>query len=52
MKKINAKYNWFRLVNMLPLRPILPFTNTDVSRHILVLDTAVFANGNMGQREY
>jgi hypothetical protein len=34
------------------LRPILPFTNTDVSRHILVLDTSVFAKGNMGRREY
>jgi hypothetical protein len=41
---------------------ILPFTNTDVSRHILVLDTSVFvkkvldisvfANDNMDRREY
>jgi hypothetical protein len=33
------------------LRSILPFANTDVSRHILMLDTSVFAKGNMGQRE-
>jgi hypothetical protein len=29
------------------LRPILPFTNTDISIHILVLDTFVFVKGNM-----
>jgi hypothetical protein len=34
------------------LRPILPLINTDVSRHILVLDTSIFAKGNMEQREY
>jgi hypothetical protein len=34
------------------LRPILPFTNMDVSRHILVLDTSIFVKGNMGRREY
>jgi hypothetical protein len=34
------------------LRPILLFTNTDVSRHILVIDTSVLAKSNMGRREY
>jgi hypothetical protein len=28
------------------LRPILPFANTDISRHILVLDTFVFTKDN------
>jgi hypothetical protein len=34
------------------LRPIILFANTDVSRHILVIDTSVFAKSNMGRREY
>jgi hypothetical protein len=34
------------------LQSILPFGNTDVSRYILVLDTSIFAKGNMGRREY
>jgi hypothetical protein len=33
------------------LRLILSFTNTDVSRHILGLDTFVFAKDNIGRRE-
>jgi hypothetical protein len=34
------------------LRPIILFANTDVSRHILVVDTSVFMKSNMGRREY
>jgi hypothetical protein len=34
------------------LRPIILFTNIDVSKHILVVDTSVFAKSNMGRREY
>jgi hypothetical protein len=34
------------------LRSIILFANIDVSRHILVIDTSVFAKSNMGQREY
>jgi hypothetical protein len=34
------------------LRPIIPFANIDVSRHILVIDTSVLAKSNMGRREY
>jgi hypothetical protein len=34
------------------LRPILPFVNMDVSRHILVLNTSVFMKGNTDRREY
>jgi hypothetical protein len=34
------------------LRPIILFANMDVSRHILVVDTFVFAKSNMGRREY
>jgi hypothetical protein len=37
--------------NLYSLQPILPFTNMDVFRHILVLDTFVFAKGNIGWRE-
>jgi hypothetical protein len=33
------------------LRPILPFANTDVSKHILVLDISEFMKSNMGWRE-
>jgi hypothetical protein len=33
------------------LQPILPFANTDVSRHILVLDTFIFGKDNMDERE-
>jgi hypothetical protein len=38
--------------NNYSLRPIILFANTDVSRHILVVDTSVFAKSNMGRREY
>jgi hypothetical protein len=34
------------------LRSIILFANMDVSRHILVVDTSVFAKSNMGRREY
>jgi hypothetical protein len=34
------------------LRPILPFANTDVSSTKMCLDTSVFAEGNMGWKEY
>jgi hypothetical protein len=34
------------------LRPILFFANTDIFRHILVLNTYVFEKGNMDRREY
>jgi hypothetical protein len=34
------------------LRPIILFANIDVSRHILVIDTSIFAKSNMGRREY
>jgi hypothetical protein len=34
------------------LRSIILFTNLDVSRHILVVDTSVLAKSNMGRREY
>jgi hypothetical protein len=34
------------------LRPIILFANTDVSRHILVVDTSVLAKSNMDRREY
>jgi hypothetical protein len=30
---------------------ILPFANTNVSSHILVRDTSIFAKGNMDRRE-
>jgi hypothetical protein len=33
------------------LRPIILFTSIDVSRHILVIDTSVFAKSNMDRRE-
>jgi hypothetical protein len=33
------------------LRPILLFANTDVSRHILVIDIFVLAKSNMGRRD-
>jgi hypothetical protein len=33
------------------LRPIILFTNVDVSRHILVIDTSVLAKSNIGRRE-
>jgi hypothetical protein len=33
------------------LRPILLFVNTDVSRHIFVVDTSLLAMSIMGQRE-
>jgi hypothetical protein len=39
-------------MNKYSLRPILPFTNMEVSRHILVLDTFVFRKDNMDRREY
>jgi hypothetical protein len=41
----------FLFRNEYSLRSILPFANTDISRHILVLDASVFTKGNMGQRE-
>jgi hypothetical protein len=34
------------------LRSILLFVNTDISRHILVVDISVSAKSNMGRREY
>jgi hypothetical protein len=34
------------------LRHIILFTNIDVSRHILVIDTSVLTKSNMSQREY
>jgi hypothetical protein len=34
------------------LRLIILFTNIDVSRHILVIDTSVLTKSNMGQRKY
>jgi hypothetical protein len=34
------------------LRSIILFANIDVSRHILVVDTSIFAKSIMGQREY
>jgi hypothetical protein len=37
--------------NHYSLRPILLFSNIDVSRHILVVDTSVFVKSNMGRRE-
>jgi hypothetical protein len=41
-KKDNIQYS---------LRPIILFANIDVSRHILVIDTSVFAKSNMDRRE-
>jgi hypothetical protein len=41
-----------RLIKPYSLRPILPFINMDISRHILVLDTSVFMKGNIGWKEY
>jgi hypothetical protein len=37
---------------LVTLRLILPFTNADVSRHILMLYTSVFMKDNIDQREY
>jgi hypothetical protein len=34
------------------IRPILPFTNTDVSRYILMPHISIFAKCNMDRREY
>jgi hypothetical protein len=34
------------------LRPIILFANMNVSRHILVVDTYVLVNNNIGRREY
>jgi hypothetical protein len=34
------------------LRSIILFAKVDVSRHILVIDTSIFAKSNMGRREY
>jgi hypothetical protein len=34
------------------LRSIILFANTNVSRHILVVDTSILAKSNMGRREY
>jgi hypothetical protein len=34
------------------LRPILLFANTDVSRHILVVDTSILMKSNMDRKEY
>jgi hypothetical protein len=34
------------------LRPIILFTNIDVSKYILIIDISVLAKSNMGQREY
>jgi hypothetical protein len=34
------------------LRLILLFTNMDVSRYILVVDTSILVKSNMGRREY
>jgi hypothetical protein len=42
----------FSLLYEYSLRPILLFANTDVSRHILVVETSVLAKSNMGRREY
>jgi hypothetical protein len=36
---------------MYSLRPIILFGNTNISRHILVIDISVFAKSNMGRRE-
>jgi hypothetical protein len=33
-------------------RPIILFVNIDISRHILVVDTSIFAKSNMGRREW
>jgi hypothetical protein len=41
----------YTLKHIYSLRPIILFVNTDVSRHILVIDTFVFAKSNMGRRE-
>jgi hypothetical protein len=45
VKKLSCKYSKYSL------RPILLFTNIDVSRHILVIDTSVLAKSIMGRRE-
>jgi hypothetical protein len=37
--------------SMYSLRPILPFINIGVSRHILVVDTSVLTKSNMDRRE-
>jgi hypothetical protein len=34
------------------LRPIILFVNTDVSRHILMIDTSISVKSNMSRREY
>jgi hypothetical protein len=44
----NGQYTIFRY----SLRPIILFTNIDVSRHILVVDTSILAKSNMNWREY
>jgi hypothetical protein len=45
-------YVYYKLKKNYSLQPILFIVNIDVSRHILVLDTSVFAKCNMGRREY
>jgi hypothetical protein len=46
-----AGHNVLDAILFYSLRPIILFANTDVSRHILVIDTSVLAKSNMGRRE-
>jgi hypothetical protein len=52
MKTKIDQWSKYTLIQRYSLRPIILFTNMDVSRHILMVDTSVLAKSNMGRREY
>jgi hypothetical protein len=47
-----AAYIRYHMYIYYSLRPIILFTNIDISRYILVVDTSVLVKSNMGWREY
>jgi hypothetical protein len=49
---VPTAHHFHRIKHRYSLRPIILFANIDVSRHILVVDTFVFAKSNIGRREY
>jgi hypothetical protein len=50
LEPILVKLKSVKLESCYFLRPIILFANTDVSRHVLVIDTSILAKCNMGRR--